>query len=372
MNVAVVGAGIFGVACADELARRGHRVTVFEAGSDIMQAASAINQYRLHRGYHYPRRADTAQACRDSEQSFRSVYGQAVIDHVDRHYAIAASESLTGASAFLEFCERLALPFRLAHAPFLAPDSVELCIRVTEGLLDLELLRRIAWERLRSAGVDVRLEQATRLSRLHDFDTVVVCAYARINEVLDEGEGLLDYQFEVVEKPIVRPTPALAGQSVVVLDGPFMCMDPYGATGLSVLGHVVHAIHHRNVGRLPEIPARLVPLLNRGLVERPPLTRFQRFVEAGSRFLPEMAHLEHVGSLFTVRTVIPGLDDTDARPTLVRAIRDGVITVFSGKIGTCIQAAEDVAALVEGRSERGEHEGSLPAAASTLAERHRP
>ncbi len=125
------------------------------------------------------------------------------------------------------------------------------------------------------------------------------------------------------------------------------------------------------MGRLPEIPATLAPLLDRGLIEQPPLTQFHRFVEDGARFLPQMAGLEHVGSLFTVRTVIPGLDDTDARPTLVRPLRNGVITVFSGKIGTCVQAAEEVAALVENRSGRESDEGR-PAAASSVAERRQP
>jgi hypothetical protein len=349
LGVAVVGAGIFGVTCADELARLGHRVTLFEAGPEILGAASGINQYRLHRGYHYPRSPDTARASRDAEASFRSVYGPAVVDSIERYYAIAADGSLTTGAELLDFCELLALPYELALPPFLAPDRVELSIQVSEGLLDLDLLRRIARERLERSGADVRLAQPATVSELDAFDLVVVCAYAGLNEALGEL-GTVEYQFEVVEKPVVRPPQSLAGQSIVVLDGPFMCLDPFGATGLSVLGNVVHAIHHSNTGRLPEIPAPLAGLLHRGVVERPPVTRFARFVEAGSEFVPEMARLEHVGSMFAIRTVFPGLDDTDARPTLVRRLGERVITVFSGKIGTCVQAAREVAALVESPS----------------------
>ena len=218
---------------------------------------------------------------------------------------------------------------------------------MTEGLLDPAVLRRIAWERLRESGVGVRLEQPASVEELDGFDLVVVCAYAQMNDALGEL-GAVEYQFEVVEKPIVRPPAGLAGRSIVVLDGPFMCLDPYGTTGLSVLGNVVHAIHHSNTGRFPEIPEPVAGLLHRGVIESPAVTRFDRFVEAGSKFVPGMAELEHVGSMFAIRTVLPGLDDTDARPTLVRRLEERVITVFSGKIGTCVQAAEEVAALVEG------------------------
>jgi hypothetical protein len=158
-----------------------------------------------------------------------------------------------------------------------------------------------------------------------------------------------DYQFEVVEKVVVRPPASLAGRSVVVLDGPFTCIDPFGATGLSVMGHVVHAIHHTNVGRLPEIPPEIAPLLDRGVIERPPLTSFPLFREAAAEFFADATELQHVGSMFTVRTVLPGLDATDERPTLVTAVDERLVTVFSGKIGTCVRAAEEVAAIVAER-----------------------
>ena len=59
-KVAVVGGGIFGAAAAIEIATLNVDVTIFEREHDLLQAASGINQYRLHRGYHYPRSTETA------------------------------------------------------------------------------------------------------------------------------------------------------------------------------------------------------------------------------------------------------------------------------------------------------------------------
>jgi hypothetical protein len=347
VSIAVVGAGIFGVASAVRLAERDHPVTLFEAAGDILSGASGINQYRLHRGYHYPRSIETAIASRDSEASFRAAYGAAIIDNPEHYYAVAGRDSLTSGEAFQSFLNRLGLAHREAAPPFLRPEAVELCVTVEESLFDSVVLRQLAWEQLRESTVEVRLGRRVRLSELGDFDVVVVAAYSAMNSVL---EGLGDrphYQFEVVEKPVVRAPPALAGRSVVILDGPFLCMDPHGSSGLSVMGHVVHAIHHTNVGPLPVVPETIEPLLNQGVIERPATTNFPRFVEAATHFLPDAAEIEHVGSMFTIRAVLPGLDATDARPTLVTRVDERVIVVFSGKIGTCVRAADEVADLIE-------------------------
>ena len=189
-----------------------------------------------------------------------------------------------------------------------------------------------------------------RLDELGDYEVVVVAAYAAMNDLLAGTSMEREYQFEVVEKAVVRPPDELAGRSVVILDGPFTCIDPFGRTGFSVMGHVVHAIHHTNVGRSAEIPPEIAPLLDRGVIERPPLTNWALFREAAAEFFPDAAGLEHVGSMFTIRTVLPGLDATDERPTLVTAVDERLVTVFSGKIGTCVRAAEEVAAIVAERS----------------------
>ena len=48
----------------------GKEVELFEKNSDILKAASGSNQYRVHRGYHYPRSKDTVIGIINSEQSF--------------------------------------------------------------------------------------------------------------------------------------------------------------------------------------------------------------------------------------------------------------------------------------------------------------
>lgn len=373
LDVAVVGGGIFGVTAALELAGHGNRVELFEQGDDLLLSASGINQYRLHRGYHYPRSRETAIDCRDSEPEFREAFPDAILDSDSHFYAIAARQSQVTADQYLAFCRSLDLEFERDRPDLLRPESIALSVRVRESLFDPEALRRIVWERLRATDVRVHLNARADRSDLAGYHQVVVATYAGLNRLLPESAQSL-YQFEVCEKPVVRLPAAYAGQSVVVMDGPFMCFDPLGTTDRFVLGNVVHAIHHRSVGTFPDVPGGLADLLDRGVVEDPPITNIEHFVEAGTEVFEGFAELEHVGSMYTIRAVLPNVDGTDARPTLVREVDDRTISVFSGKIDTCIRAARKVAALVDERGRADELRttaGSHAVAAKEVAENDR-
>jgi UDP-4-amino-4,6-dideoxy-N-acetyl-beta-L-altrosamine N-acetyltransferase len=361
-RIAVVGGGIFGVTAATRLARAGHLVELFERQPDLLAAASGINQYRLHRGYHYPRCLDTAVTSRIAEDGFRNEYAEALVEAHEHHYAIARTGSLVGAAQYRDFLAAAGLEHEIVTPDFLCRDRLQLCIRVRECLVDPARLRALAWERLRRADVTVRLGTEVRLHDLDTFDCVVVATYAWLNHFLEPLGAPASYQFEVCEKPVVRLPPPLRERSIVVLDGPFMCVDPIGTSGLSVMGNVVHAIHATNVGRYPEIPARLRPLLDSGVVRDPPVTRFAEFVASAREFMPAVADAEHVGSMFTVRTVLPGVEDRDSRPTLVQQVSDRVVSVFSGKIGTCVRAADAVVAWVDAWDRRGARARPAPSA----------
>jgi glycine/D-amino acid oxidase-like deaminating enzyme len=343
ITVAVVGGGIFGVTAAVELAGAGFAVSLYEKAPDLLQGASGINQYRLHRGYHYPRSVSTAIESRESEASFVDRYGESVVNGPRHYYCVAREGSRTSPEAFLAFCHEVGLEAQEVELPIVRSDMVGLTIEARESLFDPFRLRDLCWAALKANTVQVYLNTTASAETLQGFDFSVVAAYANINELLgDHPEAIETYQYEVCEKPVVRLPSSFNGMSVVIMDGPFMCADPLGDTGLFVLGNVVHAIHGTNDGIAAEFDPEIAPLLDRGIVKHPPITRFPEFIESGSEFMPGFAEAEHVGSMYTVRTVLPRRDATDERPTLVRKVGDGVYTIFSGKVGTCVAAAREV------------------------------
>src|SRR5262249_52547420 len=141
-------------------------------------------------------------------------------------------------------------------------------------------------------------------------------------------------RFEVCETALIRLGQHMTKLSFVIMDGPFVSLDPVGDAHM--LYDVTHSVHASNIGLAPEIPDHLAPLVDRGVVHTPH-TRVEAMLQTARRFLRGMGMPEYRGSMFTVRAVLPDVDSTDERPTLVE--RDGrIITVLSGKMCSAVWA----------------------------------
>jgi len=346
MRIAVIGAGIFGVTVAVRLSQF-YDVVLYDKSDKILSSASRANQLRLHRGYHYPRSPETVTQLSRSIPSFVEEYGSAIVDDYNHYYAIAKKESLVTPELYQQFCKHHGLNFEVVtNSPLVNHDTVSLTISAEESVINYEELLRICERRLASSD---RITMITNTTFNHSdadfFDVVINCTYSDINHVLNP-EYERDYQFEVCEKILVKPPSSLIGNSVVVMDGPFMCIDPYGRSKFSLLGNVVHAIHHSNVGKTPEVPEQINQFVNAGIVDASNITNFGKFISSGKKYIRGLEFCEYVGSMFTIRAVLPNLDKTDARPTVVTRNDSKFISVFSGKIDTCSLSANKVLEMV--------------------------
>jgi hypothetical protein len=349
MRVAVVGGGLFGCTAAAFAARAGHEVHLLEARGRLMGGATSACYYRLHRGYHYPRSPETGLESLAAEASFREEYGECVVDGGRQFYAIPPDAKVTPVE-FLKFMHRMRLPFDAADDCGL----VEGCkvYRVGEPRIDAMMLAVLARRHAMEAGVHVHLGSEVT-DALTGFDQVIVAAYAGTNRALKAlGLPPTEYKFQVVEKPIARLGPDFVGASVVVMD--VCCVDPHQATDAHALGHVSETIHAENVGTEPEIPEHIRPHLECGVIrhwEAPShvteVSRIQGVVESIGAYIPAARSVEYTGSMYSVRAVLAGQEATDARPSLVTRLDDRVIRIFSGKLGTAVEAAKRTVAMLE-------------------------
>ena len=349
MKIAVIGGGIFGVTTAFTLGMdKRFDVELFEKNSDILQSASGSNQYRVHRGYHYPRSKETVQGIQKSEQSFQEVFFNSIISDFEHFYCIAKEKSLTSADEFISFCNNHELEFEKSIVSCVNPKLIDLCVRVKESVYDPKKLKEIAWSKLKENNVTTHLNTKVNGELFENFDWIINCTYANLNQYSKQfPHEQREYQFEVCEKPVVKLPESFKNKSIVIMDGPFMCIDPLANTDYHLLCNVVNEIHQTNVGLLPEIDKKYLPLLDSGIIKNPQITNYQKFIDSTIPFFPEIKHAEHIGSMFTIRAVPPRVEKTDARPTLVTKINEKTISLFSGKITTCVEAANKVKKIID-------------------------
>jgi hypothetical protein len=333
---------MFGVTSAVELARNEHDVTLYEKSAEILTGASGSNHWRLHRGYHYPQSDATARETQETEPLFRARYEEAVIE-TERHYYAIADESWVSPAEYVDFLDAHGLEYTECNLDLVDDERIEQTLAVEENHVCPDRLRSLCWDELEESGVNVELEtHVSELGQLGEYDHVVVATYAHSNSILPEGHTLRRrYKFEVCEVPIVALPERYLGNNIIVVYGPFMSTDHWGSTDHFAMGDYHHMRHHSSTGYEPDVPERYASLVNEGLIEDPDISNFPAFREHGQQYIPGVADAAHVGSLFTIRTILPDVEDTDARPTLVRRNGD-VTTVFGGKLATSVQTAKHV------------------------------
>ena len=172
----VVGGGIFGTTAAVALAHDGYQVELHEELEDVMMAASDINQYRLHKGYHYPRSKETAQECLKGLKTFKRKYESCVVNgNIEHHYAISSKESKVTPSKYLEFLNEMDLPYKRIE-PI---KNTDITIKVEEELFDNYKLYESVRDKLWSSGVEVLKNKTTTKDDFKGFDVVVIATYAK-------------------------------------------------------------------------------------------------------------------------------------------------------------------------------------------------
>lgn len=364
VNVAVIGAGIFGAEVALKTKTLGLSVKVYEAKEDILSGASMNNQNRLHLGFHYPRDLETGRQSIRGFDAFRQKYAGSIQDDFQNAYFIANQKSLTTPAAYLDFCNDLGVPFQEIE-----PDSfpVEVSgadtgILCGEVVYDCRILRELVRNLLDIAGVEVALGTSVQsvekgngqyIVRSSDgkvalADVVVNASYADINRITGQlGFPISQNSYEYTAVPIIRVSLPRAG--ITVMDGPFMTVLPYGKSGDFLLYNVVDSVVASEVAELMNSDW-LVP-------ETAPFTQvdkaafFRNILERCAQYVPALRQAELVGFLEGPRMVLAKSDDSDARPSIVTDYNGSYFSVFSGKIDHSLWVADEVGTLLERRFE---------------------
>ncbi len=339
LKIAVAGAGIYGSTIATSLARQGHRVTLFDP-LGVMRAASVINQFRVHSGYHYPRSAETMAEILEVKDEFLREFREAIVHGSRHYYAIPHQGSKVSPAEYEAVLRRFSLPFQNVRPRWMNFDFINACYRVDEKVYDPRLLRSIVVRRLKASGVPFVCERFfSKDERL--YDRVVYATYGTCGNHVRLFDRV---QLQVAEKILIQLPRELRKISLVVVDGPFTAFDSYGNSRFSLFGSALHTNHWKMFKPEKPVPERYRKILNARIFETVRFTHFSKMREEAQRAVPLASRAKYLGSRFTLRLV--EYNPSEDRRILRIGQAGKEISVFSGKVVSAVKAARIVCEMV--------------------------
>jgi len=340
-KIAVAGAGIYGATAAIRLAEQGHQVDLFDP-LGVLRAASAINQYRVHARYHYPRSAETICEIAEARAEFTKAFESAIVRNSRHYYAIPKENSLTPPGLFESTMSKHGLPLRPCRPGWMNFDFIDKCYEVEENIYDPDVLRGLVEARLKAQNIRLQQREFTPAMR-PDYDFVVWATYG-----LGPARGFFKAaKYQVAEKMLVELPVELRGIALVVVDGPFTAFDPYGSSSRSLFGSARNTNHWTTTNASDPIPEPYAGILNQPDFKPVPFTQFEAMRADCCLSVPAAKDAVYIGSRFTIR-VVEDNPEQDRRILNVREGAPGEIHIFSGKVVSAVKAARLVCELVAG------------------------
>lgn len=353
-KIIIIGAGIFGLSAAIVLAENGYEVVVIEKNYDIMQEASLVNQNRIHYGYHYPRSLNTGKEALEGLPSFKAYFGKCINADFKKYYGVAKNGSYLTSNEFESFCSELGIPLEeeWPEEKILNNSLIEKCWRVYEPAFDYHELRAEVMYKINQLK-NIRILRNSHITAaqyqngLHQLQLnngykisgsiVVNASYSGLSDVLKTlNLEPIKAHYELLVLPIIKLPIDIEPFGITIMDGPFCSIVPKGFNkGEYILSHVSHSVAQSHLGYEKPEWNTLDGNIEKDIVD---------FCKA---YYPVLEKAELKESWITTKMVLPNQDIDDARPTLVLQHENNVYSLFSGKVTTCITAAENLLANIK-------------------------
>jgi len=365
----ILGAGIFGLYTALLLgkSKKGSSIAVLEYDSKALSRASAVNQARLHNGYHYPRSLDTAIKASHYYDRFAKDFDFAINNNFTKIYGVSKDNSQVSLRQYINFCKKVGIPLvKIDESLYFKKGTVEGTFEVEEFGFDYKKIKKYLLSEISKFNnikifYNTKFDSVTRQDNeyiLHTSDekifnapTVINTTYASINQVISKFNlDYFDIKYELCELIFCKVSPIIKKVGITVIDGPFFSVMPFGNERYHSLSAVSHTPHETSFGRLPSfkcqrksINCSRKQLENCNTCKFKPETAWLKMSSIAGDFLRDDIKLEYINSIYSIKPILTSSDKDDSRPTVIKTdfSHPCFISVLSGKIST-IYDMEDV------------------------------
>ncbi len=341
-RIAIVGAGFFGVGAALILSRK-FKVDLYEKDKDILNGASSSNQLRFHLGYHYPRSVKTLSEVQKSNKDFISFYGKNIFGKTKNYYGVAQKGSKTSYSNYISFLNKNKLSYKKINLHEL--QNIKGSISSAEENINIFKIKKIIKKKLKnSKNINLKLKQILTKKNLNFYDKVIVATYEKNNLTLKKLGKKVNkkYKFELVEKTVVKLPQKFNNKSYMIIDGQFLCLDPYVGTKYHLLSSNKYSKIEIKKSYLPKFKSHKANLIHKGLIKNIKYSNFKKISKHAKSYFKFFNQAKFVGSYYLVRAIELNKEKTDERLNRIDFVGKKIITLFSGKWNTSITTAKDL------------------------------
>ena len=344
MKLAVIGSGFFGITLGLILSKK-HEVDIYEKENSILNGASSSNQFRFHLGYHYPRSQKTMHEINKSKDLFISYYGKKIFGKTFNYYLVANTSKITY-KKYEKFLIRNNL-YYVSKNLFSNNKFIEKTILTNEKILNIFNFKKTVIDKIKKSNLNLKLKKEFSKKNLKEYDKVIIATYSNNNLLLRKLgiKKLYDYKFELVEKILVKLPKQYLKKSFIVIDGNYVCVDPYLGTKYHLLSDVKLSKLETKIGKFPTFKNKNKKYLNKGIIKNIKISRFNKFINRSSNYLPFLRDAKYIGSMYVVRTIKKDKEKTDERTSSVNFHSNKILSVLSGKWNNCVYLAKNLSLI---------------------------
>ena len=207
MKIAIIGGGFYGCYFAYKLKKYGHEITIFEKNKKILLEAAINNQYRLHKGFHYPRSIETITQTNKGADLFIKEFKKYVFFPKQNIYAIH-KHSKINFKKYTDVYKKNKIDFKILKIKlikkfFTNPDEIIGAINVKEGVIKLEDLYKNLKKKLKNVNI-ITNTKVNKVSpkngrvfykkKFKEFDLILNCTFINPNMGLEKNLFKLKYE----------------------------------------------------------------------------------------------------------------------------------------------------------------------------------
>lgn len=306
-----------------------------------MNGASFSNQFRFHLGYHYPRSQKTVNEINKSKNLFENFYGNTVFGKTLNYYLVP-NDSKTKFKKYKKFLNKNNLFYKISKN-ISKINPIKNFILTNEKILNyFEFTKKIKFK-IKNSNLKLKLNTEFKKREIKNFDKIIVATYANNNLILKKLgiRKLNEFKYELVEKILIRLPKKYYNKSFVVVDGKYVCVDPYLGTNYHLLSDVKLSKLETKIGKYPIFTHKNKKYINKGVIRNIKISEFKSFIKRSSKYLPFLKDAKYIGSMFVVRTIMKDKEKTDERTSVVQSHSKKIISVLSGKWNNCVYLAKN-------------------------------